>query len=1138
MKRHLLAVNLALFLCISYSSAKGQSGGLRIPNFSVHSPDVTNLGVYGEYPVDYSTGVPQINIPLYSVKGSKLECPISISYHASGIKVDQESSFIGLGWILSAGGVVTRMVRGREDEGTYGFLHLHDSVPVYNSIEDLSGAGTVGNSVYLKETFAAKDLEPDLFSVSANGLSAEFCMNNSGQFVSINHEPLSYHVDFTQNLILIKDKLGNTYRFGKSLDGTPAYENTTITHDSYNTATGLPEDPVSGGIQLPSAWYLTEIISADLSDTLFFKYQNSFYADYKTVNVTRYMPAGYYSVDHEGVSHDGTLISGVATSMQNQKVPYKVLHKNGGVEFTVVRDRLDLIANPSAPLDRARISGMNVYDSKGVLLRKVVFDNLGYFNRTGTGSNLNFVVTIPEFRRKSLKLDGVRFYDRNDSLLSETNFEYDMTPLPPRNTASQDFWGYYNGKPNSTLIPATFVQYDYSGSPVYVGDNRKSDFNYMKAGSLKKIVYPTGGYTTYEFEPNYYLNSYQQQSQQLFSKQLKAYAINRLSTCDPDFLLGVPVNNTVEFTISDTVNSSPGTLYVFFSDYMVANGGVGMTVKVTDLNSSQVFNFDHPPSNMSQIKTASVPISIVQGRTYRIEARTNGVTGSYYSMCNSPFIEVGITYDHWKTVSTSSVVPEQAGGLRAKKITSYDGDGEILLEKTYEYSNSLYTQMGVGRLITEPGKNFYRYPQLYATNIGLKELIPHIWFTSESQIELGMTHGCPIDYDKVVERAVQSGSTDPNGKTEYIYSAITGDYEPKPGLKFPYNTIYYPSWKEKKLLKTIVYKSENSQFVPVKEIRNVYSEIPEDRIRTLKIIDFEPDIYHGYQGHQSYIFYDNNPDRFFYYNYYVSRGRYLLHKDTVIDYSAVGGPLLSSKVTEYNTNYDISKETLTDSKMNQIENRYRYTADLNYSTLVNKHMISLPVQQEQLINGKVRNGSILKYNSFGAITDRYSFSASSTVTPVSYNNVDAIPQMYEKRQSLTYDTTRKLVREVLDENGIKTVFIWSYHGQYPIAEIRNADYGTVEAVLGSANINNSINAELTNAAVAALLAPLRTDERLKAALVTTYTFNPALGVTSITDPRGNTSYYEYDDLGRLKLIRDLNGNVLKQYDYKYQQPSN
>jgi len=53
--------------------------------------------------------------------------------------------------------------------------------------------------------------------------------------------------------------------------------------------------------------------------------------------------------------------------------------------------------------------------------------------------------------------------------------------------------------------------------------------------------------------------------------------------------------------------------------------------------------------------------------------------------------------------------------------------------------------------------------------------------------------------------------------------------------------------------------------------------------------------------------------------------------------------------------------------------------------------------------------------------------------------------------------------------------------------------------------------------------------------MTTYTYDPLIGMSSETDTNGKTIYYEYDDFGRLKYILDYKGNVINKTDYHYKQ---
>ena len=98
---------------------------------TIVSPNVASLGVIKDIPVSMYTGAPQISIPLYKIKSNGIEIPITLNYNASGVQPDQHPGWVGTNWSLSAGGVISRRVKGLPDEtnhagtnseGQYSFI--------------------------------------------------------------------------------------------------------------------------------------------------------------------------------------------------------------------------------------------------------------------------------------------------------------------------------------------------------------------------------------------------------------------------------------------------------------------------------------------------------------------------------------------------------------------------------------------------------------------------------------------------------------------------------------------------------------------------------------------------------------------------------------------------------------------------------------------------------------------------------------------------------------------------------------------------------------------------------------------------------------------------------------------------------
>lgn len=203
---------------------------------NIHSPEISNLGKYTDYPIDFSTGIPQIEIPLYEVISGNLKLPITLSYHASGIKVNQEESNIGLGWNLNAGGSIIRSIKDVPDDYiNLGFLFTGNNIPIINDINDVqSSVGVTGNNDVLKSYYGRynyvvdhKDTSTDNYSINTNvGINGEFYINNNLQFISAELDPININANLPLNIIELKDKIGNVYRFGKSLQNEEAFDKT------------------------------------------------------------------------------------------------------------------------------------------------------------------------------------------------------------------------------------------------------------------------------------------------------------------------------------------------------------------------------------------------------------------------------------------------------------------------------------------------------------------------------------------------------------------------------------------------------------------------------------------------------------------------------------------------------------------------------------------------------------------------------------------------------------------------------------------------------------------------------------------------------------------------------------------------
>ncbi|WP_293917989.1 MULTISPECIES: hypothetical protein [unclassified Sphingobacterium] len=94
---------VCVFLTQYETRAQGPAGQkpevIRLPD--PQPPNAAELGKYGVYPAAEYTGVLPVSIPLFEISVGGKSLPFSLNYHASGIKVSQRETEVGLGWSLS-----------------------------------------------------------------------------------------------------------------------------------------------------------------------------------------------------------------------------------------------------------------------------------------------------------------------------------------------------------------------------------------------------------------------------------------------------------------------------------------------------------------------------------------------------------------------------------------------------------------------------------------------------------------------------------------------------------------------------------------------------------------------------------------------------------------------------------------------------------------------------------------------------------------------------------------------------------------------------------------------------------------------------------------------------------------------------
>lgn len=142
---------------------------------------------------------------------------------------------------------------------------------------------------------------------------------------------------------------------------------------------------------------------------------------------------------------------------------------------------------------------------------------------------------------------------KNNYNLSEYSFQYnDFSSLPHFMSRAQDHWGYYKGTDmniSDNLTDAYFNLY-YS--------SREPNTQFSSIGTLKKIIYPTKGWTEFTYEPHSY-SKYIKEDLSLINEENMAGGVRISSTVNNDGN-GNIVTKNYKYTSERNSNTSSGIL--------------------------------------------------------------------------------------------------------------------------------------------------------------------------------------------------------------------------------------------------------------------------------------------------------------------------------------------------------------------------------------------------------------------------------------------------------------------------------------------------------------------------------------------------------------------------------------------------
>jgi len=1147
MKRFYFLLAVSILLNFSLTAQVGETpnyaNSAQLPSSAAQSDKMMSN------PVNLYTGLPNISVPIFNYKSnSGLSLGVSINYAGGGIQLGESPSFVGLGWFLNTGGMITRTVRGKPDDfATYGYMY-----------SDTIQADWRSNST--KYYYDSLDTQQDIFQFNFPGHSGKFVFSKTGEIIIIPASKIKIIPTFTSYPITNARTL-MSFRVITEDGVKYDFEEEDITYFSVSSPGIVPPSDnynVAHGV----GWTLTRMISAFNTDTIRFNYQTQ--------------PSGEYSFSPPQITF-------VNNSTQTRKNPYN--GTGSGISNARVPSSIEFP-------DQTRIDFLYSKDIKynehDYALSKIKISDttfrFGYLFEYLDSAVVTWTWGIPaSLKPIRVQLKSITPYTAKEKQ-SGYLFTYD-SPLPLLSTTGsfmlnqRDHWGYYNGIDNGDSSIPQINSYTW-------GADRHSTYNSLY-GTLKSLQLPTGGSIGYGYELNEHYP---------YTKEQNSFSVNLQYTTQTTLILNQVLSNThqLAFFLDKSIartGSSP------ISGSGLLNLAIKSTNGVTTYATGSISLNELFYSGLRRW-TFNVP-----NGTYMLETNLSGGTGTGGSF------PVSVEWENKNLDST--VTKKYSGGLRIKNIFRTNETPDVI-GSYEEYSYVLEDGRSSGYLGEIPRYDYpfrENYPHLSTTVDYTAVLSEPLGTAGYAQIGYSRVEVMQKSYSGNLGKAVNEFTDlkDVNTNT-FNQSFPYTPFEIRSwALGLPKRVIVYDSAGNivKKTvnsytLDTIEYKNKNFKSIKMGHGETTFYagtvNAPSQTNKTRIFIadDYYPSggriylsattntLYHtngSYQTSYQQLVYDTNynvtkiitsydrnrgleKEQRFYYTYnYTTGGGIGILRDSAIISQLVGTEtwitgdanprMLDGAVTSFKqiANGDIKPDTIYVFESNKPVLQSTIgtfnTSVLNRNTTYFKPQSNFVsynskgnlTEAKNLVTGQ-SSSSLIDYK------QQYTIAAVSNAsqTDIAYTSFESEgtgnwtvgSSSRDLSQNMSGKKSYNLTNGTVSKSGLSSgkeylVTYWLYSGAS--ATINGSSAGTAIATQNGWYLYSKKLTGITSVTISG--SGLIDEVRLHPTQsnMQTSAYEPLIGVITTMDANNGVIYTEYDNLNRVKLLRDKDRNIVKRFDY-------